>query len=211
MVVPLDDEARTATLAFLDALAPQVAVLESRADGEEGFDLHLVGMPWVQLLFVTTKALELADQDEPDDNEGAAGLSEDDRRSVTAAINELVATTPLSVHGRQIEALDLLMEWLTERDAELACNLAGRWFLAREYASVLYRDLKDKHGDLLRSNAAAFAEQVIESERLTSAMPKPMIRDRVYATLKRQDPTCVTRSAIEGVVFEAQRLIARSG
>ena len=208
IVVPLDGDAKASTAAFLDAFAPRVVVVGTRDDDEDSFDVHLVGSTWVQLLYVTTDALARAG--EADEDDLPVELTESDRQVITVAIEHLVKTTPLSAHGAQSDALDVLMSYLTEHHADVAAKLLGLWFIARDYAMTLHSDLKDEHGAALRTDAEAFAQHIVDTEDLDSTMPRSLIRDRVYASLKRQDPTCVTRSAVEGVVFEVGNLITRS-
>lgn len=208
IVVPLDGAAKASTLAFLDAFSPRVVVVGTRDDDEDSFDVHLVGSVWVQLLYVTADALARADEQDEDDLRVA--LTESDRQVITAAIEHLVKTTPLSAHGAQSEAVNSLMIYLTEHHADVAAKLTQYWFLARDYAATLHSALKDEHGAALRTDAEAFAQHIVDTEDLGPTMPRSLIRDRVYASLKRQDPTCVTRSAIEGVVFEVGNLIMRA-
>lgn len=206
IVVPLDDAAPEATNALVAALQPKAVVLGARDDDEDGFDVHLLADPWVQLLFVTVDALERV-EDEPDD-EPEVEFTDSDRGLMAAVVDHLVSTTPLSSHGGQRESLEMLMSHVKDNHPELYEKLPRLWFVPRNYAQTLHIDLKDRHAGLLRSETKALAREVIDAGELTAAMPKPVLRDRVYAYFKCQDPTCATRSALEGVFYDVTAELA---
>ena len=208
IVIPLDQNAPDAARVMRDTLNPRAIVLGARDDDQDSFDVHLIGTTWVQLLFVTLEALESserADETEPPPLTGA------DHSALAQAVKHLSETTPLSGHGGPHEAFDLLMAHLHDQHPDLASRVAGQWLTARTAASQLANDLRDQHRHLLRANAPQLALQVIADEGLAATMPRAMVKDRVYANLKRIDPTCVTRSSIESVMYEVHVALARGG
>lgn len=206
VVIPLDESAPAATAALVAALHMKVAVLLGSNTDDDTFDVHLVGTPWVQLLYATTDALNRVDE-EPDDDTDTE-LAAADHDALTAVVDHLVNSTPLSSHGGQRDALDLFLTHVKENHPDLYARLPRQWFLM-EYARLLHTGLKDRHVAILRSDTRRLAREVVDTGGLTAQMPKALIRDRVYAHLREQDPTCVTKSALEGVFYGvAERLAA---
>ncbi|GEL47628.1 hypothetical protein CHO01_27440 [Cellulomonas hominis] len=206
VVVPLDEDATATAIQVVTALDPRVVILEVPDDEAEEFGAHLAGASWVQLLFVTTDALARFEDTDADDTR--AEFTEDDRAVVVAAVEDLVRETPLSSHGGLREARALLLGYLGERQPQVAAVLSEAGFVTGEFASMLHDGLRDSHAMLLRSDVADLAGRILAEEDLTPAMSRTLIRDRVYTRLKRQDPTCVTKSAVEGVVFEVASLLS---
>lgn len=201
MVVPLDASAPAAIVA---ALALRAVVLGSR--DEDGFDVHLVAGPWVQLLCRTTDSLARIEQEPGDEPE--VEFTDGDREVLEAVVARLVESTPPSAHGGQRETLDTPMRHVKDHHPEVYAKLPRLWSVPRNYAQALHTELKDRHAGLLHSDTRALALEVIDVGELTATMPKPMLRDRVYAYFKSKDPTFVTRSAVEGVGFEVMSVLA---
>lgn len=206
LVVPLDEDAMQTTGLMLRRLAPSVLILGTRDDDQVSFDLHMVGAPWMQLLYVTPEALALADEEDADQTDG---LTESELSALSIAVEVLASSTPLSSHGGVAEAQEQLLSFLEKANPPLHAKMSRPWMRYHKHGSVALNILlKDRHGAFLRDEAENLARRVIADEKLTPKMTRTLLRDRIYSHFKRQDPTCVTRPGIEGIYFEAANLLS---
>lgn len=186
-------------------------ILGSREDDEVSLDLHLVGRLWVQLLYVTPEALSRAEEDEVEENTSEV-LTEAEEDALSIAVNTLVDSTPLSSHGGMAEAHDRLLGFLKDANPALHAKMARPWMRYHKLgAESLNLRLKDSHSALLRDGAESLARQVISDEKLTPKMSRTLLRDRIYSHFKRLDPTCVTKSSIEGIYCAVADLFTVQG
>ena len=196
--VPLDDSSDGATEALIHAVRPRLAIIGS--EDEEGFDVHLVSDTWLRVLYANPGAIGV----------GTETVEFDDaaRRAVESIVKNLAAEVSLSNHGKAADARNLIEDRLRAEFPELAPGIlaAGRvevW----DYANELQETLKDRHTSALRANAKSLAAQIAKSEDIDARLPRPVLRDIAYSSMKRVDATCVTRASVEVIALELDILM----
>lgn len=87
----------------------------------------------------------------------------------------------------------------------LALNLAQ----SRVRVDALRDALKDAHTTAFQRDAARYAARIIEAEEVTPGSNMTVIREVVYRHMKRVDPGCASRKAVEGIAVAVAGALKR--
>lgn len=202
VVVPLDGDALATTRALVDSLSPRLVLL---GEGDErGFDGHLVGAPWVRIMYMTPSAIREIEESLEGEDDAAQRLDADDTALLRSLTERLGAEVGFSDHGGASEVTQLLRTRVREATpAEAERILAAGRFELWELGAELLRTLKDRHAAHLRNHAREYAQRILDEEGPFSApFLRAAQRDVAYRYLKRIDPTCTTRASSDPVALE---------
>jgi hypothetical protein len=207
----LDDQAGSNVVCLVDAWSPRLGIFVEHRDGDgilTDYQLHLVGDTWLQI----DCGLELS-PDQDDDGEDASDDREATEAQVTAWFEPFMAAVL-----RRDEPFDHANEYEIRAEIEKAFtsdhpeppHLALILAQSRMRVDALREALKDAHTTAFQRDAARYAAQIIEVEEVAPKSNMIVIREVVYRHMKRVDPACASRKAVEGIAVAVAAALKRA-
>ena len=196
----LDDQAGSNVVGLVDAWSPRLGIFVEHRDGDgilTDYQLHLVGDTWLQI----DCGLELSPDQEDDEDDAS-----DDRDATQAQVTVWFEPFMAAVLRRG-EPFDHANEYEIRAEIEKAFtsdhpdppHLALILAQSRMRVDALREALKDAHTTAFQRDAAQYAAQIIEAEEVAPKSNVTVIREVVHRHMKRVDPACASRKAVEGI------------